>query len=126
MGYFDDIVSTPLTERTLTVRGRSKTTYWRALTAGQKLDLLKGQVVKVEPATKDDDGETPRRVRPALTEIVLADNAERNQRRVQMTLVDEDGKPVYRSLKELQAEPDFLIEALVALSIEVEADEGNG
>ena len=115
MGYFSDLIDSGLITRALTVRGKTKDTYWRPLTAGQRVELLRGQVIK-------SDGTESR-----VMEIVLADSAERQQKLVQMTLCTEDGTPVYKSLKELQAEPAWLADALGRLAQQVhEGDEGNG
>ena len=113
MGYFSDLIDSGLIARDLTVRGKSITTYWRQVTAGQRVELLRGQVVK-------SDGESAR-----VVEVVLADSAERQQRLVQMTLCDADGSPVYPNLKALQSEPAWLVDALVRLAQQVH-DEGNG
>ena len=110
MGYFADLIDDGLIERALEVKGKKKTTWWRQLTAGQRVELLRGQVVK-------SDG---------TMEMELSANAERNHRLVQMTLCDESGAPLYKSLRELQAEPSWLIDALVKLANEVNKDEGNG
>ena len=114
MGYFSDITDGSLTEKELSVRGKTKPTFWKHLTAGQRVELLRRQVVK-------SDGSEMR-----IIEVNLAESAERNQRLVQMTLCDRNGNPVYGSLKELQEEPDWLVSALGALANNVhsEADEG--
>ena len=109
MGYFADLVDEGLIERPLEVKGKAKATYWRQLTAGQRVELLRGQTVRSDGSMEMD----------------LSANAERNQRLVQMTLCDETGAPVYRSLKDLQAEPSWLVDALVKLANEVSRDEGN-
>lgn len=118
MSYFADLIDAGLVERPLTLNGRTISTWWRPLTAGQRLELLRGQVVKIDRPDGDD-------ARAVVTEIVLAESAERTQRLVQMTLCTADGKPIYPTLKALQAEPDKLVEALGRIANEVYA-EGNG
>jgi len=110
VGYFADLIDDGLIERPLEVKGKTKPTWWRQLTAGQRVELLRGQMVK-------SDG---------IMEMELSANAERNHRLVLMTLCDESGTPVYKSLKDVQAEPSWLIDALVRLANEVNKDEGNG
>lgn len=107
MGYFDDLYDSSVVTRPLTVKGKTVDTHWKELTAGQRLELLKGQVIKT-------DGDGVRSV-----EVVLSESAERQQRLVQMTLVDGEGKQVYKSLKELQAEPSWLVDELVKIAQEV-------
>lgn len=114
MGYFSDLIDSDLVQRTLEVKGKTKVTYWRQLTAGQRVELLKGQVIRA-------DADAVR-----VMDIVLSESAERNHRLVQMTLVDETGAPVYANMRQLQDEPAWLVEALVKLANEVSNDEGNG
>ncbi len=113
MSYFDDLIDSAPIERELSVRGKTVPTWWKPLTAGQRVELLRGQVVT-------SDGESA-----SVVEVDLAQSAERSQRMVVMTLCDEAGQAVYRSLKELQGEPSWLVDALVDLSRKVH-DEGNG
>ena len=113
MGYFDDLIDASLIQRELSVRGKTVPTWWKPLTAGQRVDLLRGQVVK-------SDGESA-----SVVEVDLAQSAERSQRMVVMTLCTEDGQAVYRTLKDLQSDPSWLIDALVDLARKVH-DEGNG
>jgi len=113
MSYFDDLIDASLIQRELSVRGKTVPTWWKPLTAGQRVDLLRGQVVK-------SDGESA-----SVVEVDLAQSAERSQRMVVMTLCTEDGQAVYRTLKDLQSDPSWLIDALVALARKVH-DEGNG
>lgn len=112
MSYFDDLIDASLIQRELSVRGKTVPTWWKPLTAGQRVELLRGQVVK-------SDGESA-----AVVEVDLAQSAERSQRMVVMTLCMEDGQAVYRTLKDLQSDPSWLIDALVDLARRVH-DEGN-
>ncbi len=113
MSYFDDLIDASLIQRELSVRGKTVPTWWKPLTAGQRVELLRGQVVK-------SDGETA-----SVVEVDLAQSAERSQRMVVMTLCTEDGQAVYRALKDLQSDPSWLIDELVELARKVH-DEGNG
>lgn len=113
MSYFDDLIDSAPIERELSVRGKTVPTWWKPLTAGQRVELLRGQVVK-------SNGESA-----SVVEVDLAQSAERSQRMVVMTLCTEDGQAVYRTLKDLQSDPSWLIDALVDLARKVH-DEGNG
>ena len=113
MSYFDDLIDASLIQRELSVRGKTVPTWWKPLTAGQRVELLRGQVVR-------SDGESA-----SVVEVDLAQSAERSQRMVVMTLCTEDGQAVFRSLKDLQAEPSLGVDALVDLARKVH-DEGNG
>lgn len=46
MSYFDDLIDASLIQRELSVRGKTVPTWWKPLTAGQRVELLRGQVVK--------------------------------------------------------------------------------
>ena len=113
MSYFDDLIDASLIQRELSVRGKTVPTWWKPLTAGQRVELLRGQVVK-------SNGESA-----SVVEVDLAQSAERSQRMVVMTLCTQDGQAVYRTLKDLQCDPSWLIDALVELARKVH-DEGNG
>jgi len=113
MSYFDDLIDASLIQRELSVRGKTVPTWWKPLTAGQRVELLRGQVVR-------SDGESA-----SAVEVDLAQSAERSQRMVVMTLCTQDGQAVYRALKDLQSDPSWLIDALVDLARKVH-DEGNG
>ena len=113
MSYFDDLIDASLIQRELSVRGKTVPTWWKPLTAGQRVELLRGQVVK-------SNGESA-----SVVEVDLAQSAERSQRMVVMTLCTEDGQAVYRTLKDLQSDPSWLIDELVELARKVH-DEGNG
>ncbi len=113
MSYFDDLIDSAPIERELSVRGKTVPTWWKPLTAGQRVELLRGQVVR-------SDGESA-----SVVEVDLAQSAERSQRMVVMTLCTQDGQAVYRTLKDLQSDPSWLIDALVDLARKVH-DEGNG
>jgi hypothetical protein len=88
MSYFDDLIDSAPIERELSVRGKTVPTWWKPLTAGQRVELLRGQVVK-------SDGESA-----SVVEVDLAQSAERSQRMVVMTLCTQDGQAVYRALKD--------------------------
>lgn len=110
MSYFSGLIDTGLIERPLELRGKSVPTFWRPLTAGQRVELLRGQIVK---SGAEGGG---------VMEVELSASAERGQRLVLMTLCDADGAPLYAKLRDLQAEPALLVEALVKLANEVHAD----
>ncbi len=105
MGYFDDLKDgVELTQRMIQYRGRTQMTYWKQLTAGQRTSLVRGM-------TMQQTGEEKEKV--TCMTVDLGDSAERSQRRVLMMLCDESGAPVYAQLKELQAEPNSLVDLLV-------------
>jgi len=56
-------------------------------------------------------------------EIDLGEAFERNQKLVQMTLVDAGGVQIYRSLTDLQNESDAKVRALVKLASEVHKED---
>jgi len=86
--------------------------YFKELTGGQRLSLLKGQKIRTQPGQDK-----------ATIEVDLGENTERNQRLVYMSLVDANGKQVYTSLDKLQAEPESKLRALVKLAAEVHKED---
>jgi hypothetical protein len=112
MSKFASLVSDAPVERELKFRGKTETVYFKPLTAGQQLELSKGQKM-----SQGKDG--------ATFELDMGDHARRNYQMLQMTLCDEDGKRVFRNLQELQEEPRDLIQKLVELALEVQADQGD-
>lgn len=125
MGYFDEITGgNELIERTLTVHGRSIQTWWRPLTAGQKLTLMKGHMIPVRVRT-GEAGE-PVNSAPETMQVDIGESVERNQKLVHMTLCDAEGRAVYKRLADLQAEPAWLVEALTQLASEVSTEIDSG
>lgn len=103
-------------EKTLKYKGTETTVYFRELTAGEQLELAKGQRIK---GSKE-----------GAYEFDLGENVAKGQQLVYMTLVDADGKRAYRNMDELRKEPSKKIQALVKLANEVTKDDdedaGNG
>lgn len=100
-----------LIEKTLTYRGETKTLLFRELTAGEQLKLSAGYKSTVREGVSE------------MT-LDLAFEGERGQRLLQMTLVTEDGKPVYNGLGKLQDEPASKVAAMVAKAREAAAEFG--
>lgn len=124
MGYFDDMIDDTLTERELSYNNKKKMTYWKQLTAGQRLSLLKGQSISFTQSQEEveENGEKKVRALP-VTHIELDDNYERNCKLVQMTLCDEKGKPVFPKLSDLQLSPQDLIDELIKIAKEVQKED---
>jgi hypothetical protein len=100
-----------LIEKTLRYGGVEERVFFRELTAGQQLQLAKGQKFKT---TQKDGG---------AFEVDLGEQLNKNYQLVQMTLVTQDEQPVYPKLEALLKEPRKKIAALVKLATEVNADE---
>lgn len=108
-----------LIEKTLNYRGESTPVFFRELSAGEQVKLAAG----VRSTVRDGTSEVT---------LDFALEGERGHRMIQMTLVTEDGKPVYSSLAKLQEEKTSKIARLLALAREAAAefakdgeDEGN-
>jgi alpha-D-ribose 1-methylphosphonate 5-triphosphate synthase subunit PhnI len=104
-----------LIKKTLHYRGTESDVFFRELTAGEALDLARS----VRAVKSSKSGEL---------EYDFGANLENSQRLLQMTLVDEDGKNVYRNAEQLRKEPAKKIAKLIALANEVvkeEEPEGN-
>lgn len=101
-----------LIERELKYKGNTETVYFLELTAGQRVSLLRGQKIQSSPGEKS-----------SVFEIDLGENTEKTHKLIQMTLVDADGKRVYKNLQELQNEPDSKVRALAKLAADVHKDD---
>lgn len=103
-----------LITKILKYKGTETTVHFRELTAGEQLSLSKGQTYRGNAKSGN-------------VEVDVGANVESQQRLVQMTLVDEAGKPVYPTMKQLQAEPASKIAALGKLAEEAQrADDESG
>lgn len=101
-----------LIERELKYKGNTETVYFRELTAGERVSLLRGQKIHSSPGDKS-----------SVFEIDLGENTEKTHRLIQMTLVDASGKRIYKNLQELQNDPDSKIRALGRLAADVHKEE---
>lgn len=104
-----------LIQRELKWGGKTETVYFREMTAGDALKINEG--TKYQGNAKNGE----------VTIDVFA-GIQSKHRLVQATLVTAEGKPVYASMKDLQAEPNKKVSALVKLADEVhkdDEDEGN-
>lgn len=96
-----------LIKKTLKHKGTETTVYFRELTAGEQLSLVKGQTYRGNAKSGN-------------VEIDVGENVESQQRLVLMTLVDENGNQVYAHIKQLHAEPASKIIALGKLAEEAQ------
>lgn len=102
-----------LINKTLKYKGTETTVYFRELTAGEQLELAKGQQIK---GSKD-----------GAFELDLGVQTAKGQQLVYMTLVDAEGKRVYRSIDDLRKESNKKVQALAKLAQEAanEVDDGD-
>lgn len=101
-----------LIERELKYKGKAETVYFRELTAGERVSLLRGQKIQTSPGDKK-----------AVIEIDLGENTEKTHRLIQMTLVTAAGDRVYKNLAALQNESDSKIRALGRLAADVHKED---
>jgi hypothetical protein len=100
-----------LIEKQFTYRGETKTLHFRELTAGEQVKLSAGYKSTVREGVSE------------MT-LDLAFEGERGQRLLQMTLVTEDGKPIYSGLGKLQDEPASKVAGMVSIAREASAEFG--
>ena len=100
-----------LIEKTLRYGGREEQVYFKELTAGQQLNLARGQKYRT---TQKEGG---------VLEFDLGDQLEKNYKLVQLTLVKQDGSLVYPRIDNLLQESKSKVAALVKLANEVHQDE---
>lgn len=104
-----------LIQKTLKHGGVETTIYFKELTAGDQLNLARGQKF-----TASGEGST--------YQVDMGDQLERNYKLVQLSLVDESGKRVYSNVQLMHQEPRSKVAALVKLATEAQAEfdsEGN-
>lgn len=112
MSKFADLISTTPVERELKYNGKTRAVFFKPLTAGQQLELARGQKM-----SQGKDG--------ASFELDMGDHAKRNYTLLQMTLCDEDGKRVFRNVQDMLEEPGDLIKRLVEIALEVQASQAD-
>jgi hypothetical protein len=98
-----------LVKKILSIGGNDETVYFRELTAGEQLDLLRGV-----RSVRNKDGNL---------EFDFAANVENGMKLLQKTYVTEAGELVYRNLEKLRAEPAKRIAKLIQLANEVVKDD---
>lgn len=109
--YYDDIIDGEAESRTFTYRGKEKTVFFRRITGGERIALLRGQKMQAGGDSK-----------PTFS-IDLADSAERNALLIAYSNVDETGKPVFSGAEAVKKLPDDLITILHKFASEVNAEE---
>lgn len=104
-----------LIQKTLKHGGVETAVYFKELTAGDQLNLARGQKF-----TATGEGST--------YQVDMGDQLERNYKLVQLSLVDEGGKRVYASVQNLLQEKRSKLTALIKLATEAQTEfdgEGN-
>ena len=99
--YIDD---TPK-EKTITYGGKDIPVLFRRLTGAERLQLTAGQKGSMGAGG-------------ANWEFDMGDQLSRNQTLVQLSLCDEAGDKVYKSLKQLREDPGDLTNALITVALE--------
>ena len=99
-----------LIERELKWGGRTETVYFREMTGADQLALVEGQTYRGNPKKGE-------------IEVDVSASLKGNHKLLLLTLVDESGKAVYTSLKQVQAEPSKKLKALTALANEVHKED---
>jgi hypothetical protein len=116
MGYFDELIGgAGVIARAVTFEGKSLTTFWRQLTAGEKLKMQHGQVLRMvrsDPAG-DDAGKT-------VQEVELGQSLERSFALVFCMCVTKDGAPAFSSRAELEQLPARLVDELIKIAEAIE------
>lgn len=111
--FFADILADDGPVARTVKRGKKEqTAYFRRLTAGERLKLAGNQKM-----TFGGDGQR------GSMEMSLAEMARNRHQLVQFCVVTEDGKPVFKSLPDVQDAPDWLVSALHDHAQEVNKDE---
>lgn len=105
--FYDDIIDGEAESKTFTYRGKEKTAFFRRITGGERITLLRGQKMQAGGDAK-----------PSFT-IDLAESAERNALLIAYSNVDAEGKPVFSGAEAVKKLPDDLITILYGFAAEV-------
>ena len=111
MSYFDELADDGPVSREIVRGKKTKTAYFRKVTAGERLKLVSGQKMVF-----GDD-------KRGSLEMDLGDLSRNRHMLVMFSCVTEDGKPVFKNIDAVQAEPDWLIAELHKNAQEINADE---
>lgn len=101
--------------RTIKRGNKSQTVFIRRVTAGERLHLAGNQTLKF-----GGDGSR------GEMEMSLADMARNRHMMVQFCTVTESGDQVFKSLGEVQAQPDWLVAAIHDHAVEANRDDDPG
>lgn len=112
MSYYEDLIDTAPISRELKYAGKTRRIYFTRLEAGQRLKLVAGQKMSF-----GSDGKR------GSMDMDMGDVSRNRHMLVQFTNVTEEGKPVFKSLAEVQALPDTLVAELARHADEVNNDE---
>lgn len=110
---YEDLINNAPTAATLRYNGAEKTVYFRRLTAREDMTVKKGQKGTVK------QGESS-------FELDLGDVAQRNHLILSYSNVTEDGKPVFRSVSDVDKLPADFVNALLAARGEAIKDDEAG
>lgn len=112
---FEKLLKSNPIAREVTYKGETETMYFRPLTAGERLQLKQGQRGKVGAG-----GEV-------AFDVDLGDVDRRNHQLLHFTTCHEDGKPYFKTLKDVQDKPADFIDAVLAACGDAlkEDDSGN-
>lgn len=114
MGFYDGLIKEEIFEKELDYKGQKKTVYFKRLTAGERINLSRGQKMLVGNKSKEHG-----------VEVDLGEFLERTHRYLLMCNVDSEGKRIFKKIEEVQALPEDLVSALQKLADEalVEKDQ---
>jgi hypothetical protein len=105
MGAYDDMLSDSVIERTLDYNGKSKKVYFKQLTAGQRINMSRGQKFAVNARSREEG-----------VQVDMGDTMERGHKFLLYCHVTAEGKQVFNGLKEIQDLPEDLIAKLQDLA----------
>lgn len=107
--FFDDLLTNEIFERELNYRGKTKTVYFKRLSAGERIALARGQ--KMTLGSGNGDGELAKSV-----EVDVGEAMGRTHRFLSYTVVDEKGNRVFSNESEVGKLPELLVSKLQLLA----------
>ena len=105
--FLDSILSTnDVIAREVTIAGQTGTAYFRNITAGERAELLRGQVYEY-------NGER------TVTKLDAGDQRERDYKLAWYCVCKQDGKPYFKSLADVKRVPEHNLAPLLAVAREI-------
>jgi len=123
VSFFADIVSSSVVEKELVYKGKSKSVYFRTLTAAERADISRGQKIQLRRQEERDNGEQPQQ---RSIEVDAADIMHKTHRFLSYCCVDQKGAAVFKNANEVGALPEDLVSILNDLANEALTEQDPG
>lgn len=111
--FYKDLIGNNVIEKELSYRGIKRVVFFKPLTAGQRVDISRGQRINVGGSKAAENG----------LEIDAGETLLRTHKFLAFCNVTADGKQIFKGVKEVGELPEDLVNELNALANEALNDE---